>query len=85
MATGLPPSSRPVTVSDLEKVEGKAELIGGRIVALGPKGRKPNRVVSRIVRSLDGPWWGRTSPPDVVRVARSCSFRSMPARRREVR
>jgi Uma2 family endonuclease len=53
MTTGSPPSSRPATVSDLEQVEGKAELIGGRIVSLMPTGRKPNRVAFRIARSLD--------------------------------
>jgi Uma2 family endonuclease len=41
------------TVDDLYRVEGKAELIGGRIVTLMPSGRKPHRVAFRIARSLD--------------------------------
>ena len=41
------------TLDDLMRVEGKAELIGGRIVPLMATGRKPNRVASRIFRSLD--------------------------------
>ena len=41
------------TIDDLYRVEGKAELIGGRIVHLMATGRKPSRVASRIFRSLD--------------------------------
>jgi Uma2 family endonuclease len=41
------------TVDDLYRVEGKAELINGRIVPLMATGRRPNRVALRIVRSLD--------------------------------
>ncbi len=41
------------TLEDLYRTEGKAELIGGRIVKLMATGRKPNRVASRIFRSLD--------------------------------
>lgn len=41
------------TLKDLYRQPGKAELIGGRIVPLMPTGRKPNRVASRIFRSLD--------------------------------
>jgi Uma2 family endonuclease len=41
------------TVDDLYRVEGKAELIGGRIVHLMATGRKPNRIAFRIARSLD--------------------------------
>ena len=41
------------TLDDLYRVEGKAELIAGRIVRLMPTGRKPSRVASRIFRSLD--------------------------------
>jgi Uma2 family endonuclease len=41
------------TLLDLAKVEGKAELIAGRIVHLMPAGRKPSRVASQIFRSLD--------------------------------
>jgi Uma2 family endonuclease len=41
------------TLDDLYKVEGKAELIGGRIVRYMGTGRRPNRVAGRIYRSLD--------------------------------
>lgn len=41
------------TLDDLYRVEGKAELIAGRIVRLMPTGRKPSRVASRIFRALD--------------------------------
>ncbi len=41
------------TIDDLYRVEGKAELIAGRIVHQMATGRKPNRVALRIVRSLD--------------------------------
>jgi Uma2 family endonuclease len=41
------------TLDDLQRVEGKAELIAGRIVHLMPTGYLPNRVAARIYRSLD--------------------------------
>jgi Uma2 family endonuclease len=41
------------TLDDLYRFPGKAELIGGRIVELMARGRRPNRVASRIFRSLD--------------------------------
>jgi Uma2 family endonuclease len=41
------------TIDDLYRVEGKAELIAGRIVHYMATGRRPNRVASRIFRSLD--------------------------------
>ena len=41
------------TLDDLYRVEGKAELIAGRIVRLMPTGRKPSRVAFRIARGLD--------------------------------
>jgi Uma2 family endonuclease len=37
----------------VKREEGKAELIGGRIVRYVPTGRKPSRVAGRIYRSLD--------------------------------
>jgi Uma2 family endonuclease len=46
-------TQRAATLDDLSRVEGKAELIGGRIVHLMPTGRKPSRVAFRIARSLD--------------------------------
>jgi Uma2 family endonuclease len=41
------------TIDDLYRTEGKAELIGGRIVHLMATGRRPNRVAGRIYRSVD--------------------------------
>jgi hypothetical protein len=41
------------TIDDFYRVEGKAELIAGRIVPLMATGRLPNRVAFRICRSLD--------------------------------
>lgn len=41
------------TIDDLYRTEGKAELIGGRIVQYMATGRRPNRVAARIIRSLD--------------------------------
>ena len=41
------------TLDDLYRVEGKAELIAGRIVHLMATGRRPNRIARRIVFSLD--------------------------------
>jgi len=44
---------RAATLDDLYRVEGKAELIGGRIIPLMPTGRRPSRVAFEISRSLD--------------------------------
>jgi Uma2 family endonuclease len=41
------------TIEDLYRVDGKAELIGGRIIPLMPTGRRPSRIAFRIVKSLD--------------------------------
>jgi len=41
------------TLDDLYRFPGKAELIGGRIVPQMATGRRPNRIASRIFRSLD--------------------------------
>ena len=41
------------TIDDLMLVEGKAELIGGRIVESMPTGLRPGRVALRIARSLE--------------------------------
>jgi Uma2 family endonuclease len=41
------------TLDDLQRVDGKAELVAGRIVHLMPTGHTPNRVAARIYRSLD--------------------------------
>ena len=42
----------PATLEDLMKFDGKAELIGGRIVEFMPTGRRPNRTAGRIYRHL---------------------------------
>ncbi len=41
------------TLEDLYDVEGKAELIDGRIVRFMGTGRRPSRIAARIFRSLD--------------------------------
>ena len=41
------------TLDDLHRVEGKAELIAGRIVHLMPTGFRPGQIGGRIYRSLD--------------------------------
>jgi Uma2 family endonuclease len=41
------------TLDDLARVEGKAELIGGRIIHFMPTGFEPYRISFRITRSLD--------------------------------
>lgn len=46
--TPVIPSGPPATIDDLYRVEGKAELIGGRIVRLMPTGDLPNEVASEI-------------------------------------
>jgi Uma2 family endonuclease len=48
-----PPTARRATLDDLMKADGKAELIGGRIVHQMPTGRKPNRIAGRIYKNLD--------------------------------
>ncbi len=50
----MPPSIETrATLDDLGRVEGKAELVGGRIIHLMGSGRRPVRVAGRIFRSLD--------------------------------
>lgn len=41
------------TIEDLYRVQGKAELINGKLVQFMPTGGKPGRASSRIWRSLD--------------------------------
>jgi len=50
MATVMPARA---TIDDLYKTEGKAELIGGRIVEYMATGYLPNRVAGKIYRRLD--------------------------------
>jgi Uma2 family endonuclease len=47
------PTTRPATLVDLAKVDGKAELIDGRIVRQVATEHLPNRLASRIFRALD--------------------------------
>jgi Uma2 family endonuclease len=47
------PAEPAATLEDLYAVDGKAELIGGRIVPLMATGRYPSRIAFRITRSLD--------------------------------
>jgi Uma2 family endonuclease len=42
-----------MTIADLHRAGGKAELIGGRIIHLMPTGFRPGQVSGRIYRSLD--------------------------------
>ena len=46
-------TTQRATLDDLYRFPGKAELINGRIVELMATGRRPNRIASRIFRSLD--------------------------------
>jgi Uma2 family endonuclease len=46
-------TTQRATIEDLYHVEGKAELIGGRIVQLMGTGHKPGRVAFLIAKSLD--------------------------------
>src|SRR5262245_16918332 len=53
MATGSKTrAKRPATIRDLYRVEGKAELVNGRIVKMSPTGDLPSRVAYKIVLSL---------------------------------
>ena len=46
-------TEREATIDDLARVDGKAELIAGRIVHFMPTGRRSSRIAARIFRSLD--------------------------------
>jgi Uma2 family endonuclease len=46
------PTTR-ATIDDLYRIDGKAELIGGRIVKHMPTGRRPHKVALRITMHLD--------------------------------
>jgi Uma2 family endonuclease len=45
--------SQPATLDDLYRVEGKAELIGGRIVHYMASGHRPSKVALRIAFKID--------------------------------
>lgn len=49
----MPARTARATIDDLYRTEGKAELIGGRIVEFRATGHRPNKVAFRIARSLD--------------------------------
>jgi Uma2 family endonuclease len=59
------------TVDDLYRVDGKAELIGGRLVREPPTGFQPNRGATSIVVSLRG---HEQSVGGGVAVADNCAF-----------
>src|SRR5205823_1786050 len=46
------PNPPPATLDDLFRYDGKAELIGGRIIPAMPVGRRHNRIAARVYRSL---------------------------------
>lgn len=48
-----PVTSTPATLDDLMKVDGKAELINGRIILIMPTGFWPGAIARRITRSLE--------------------------------
>jgi Uma2 family endonuclease len=48
-----PVTNTPATLDDMMRYDGKAELIGGRIVPIMPSGYLPGRVARRITRSLE--------------------------------
>ena len=52
-STISPATARRATLDDLARVDGKAELIAGKIVHEMATGYEPNRVAFRIARSLD--------------------------------
>jgi Uma2 family endonuclease len=52
MSTAQPNPVRRATLDDLLKVDGKAELIDGRIVHLMPTGHEPNQIAGEIFLSL---------------------------------
>jgi Uma2 family endonuclease len=49
----VPTVAPPATLDDLMRFDGKAELIGGRIVPIMPSGFWPGKVARRITRSLE--------------------------------
>ncbi|MBX9626458.1 MAG: Uma2 family endonuclease [Gemmataceae bacterium] len=52
MSTVLPPPTPRATIDDLMRVDGKAELIGGRVVRYMAVGHRPNQIAGRIYRRL---------------------------------
>lgn len=52
LANPIPPGSPPATLDDLYRVEGKAELINGRIVHSMPTGDLPTEVAMEIAFAL---------------------------------
>jgi Uma2 family endonuclease len=53
MSIATPAPATPATLDDLMKVDGKAELIGGRIVRFMPSGYAPSRAAFNIAFSLE--------------------------------
>ncbi len=52
MSAASAPAPRPATIDDLLKIDGKAELIDGRIVRFMPTGHLPNVIAGEIFLSL---------------------------------
>ncbi len=48
----MPTILRGATIADLEKVEGKAEIVNGKIVHMSPTGFFPGKAATRIVSRL---------------------------------
>jgi Uma2 family endonuclease len=53
MSVATPVPSTPATLDDLLKVDGKAELIGGRIIRFMPSGFAPSRAALKIAMGLE--------------------------------
>lgn len=53
MSIATPAPSTPATLDDLLKVDGKAELIGGRIIRFMPSGHAPSRAAFKIAYGLE--------------------------------
>src|SRR5438132_1083702 len=79
----------PATLDDLARVDGKAELINGRIVQFMPSGLLPSRVARRITRSLEDyvlrSAHARRVPPGRRGGRRTCAARLASEGRRDLR
>ena len=63
---------KTATLDDLRRVEGKAELIAGRIVHLMPTGHRPNRIAGEIFVSLKN--WATETPAGRVAYTDNMGF-----------
>lgn len=53
MTTDTTASTTEQLIAELYKIDGKAEIVGGRIVRMSPTGRRPGRAGYRVCRSLE--------------------------------